>query len=448
MNISNKLYEKTKSNFIRQIIEQGTYASEKDFRLVLKEFDKLTKQMSDKTPEEMVNIIIEDSIGEFLNVLNSNLIIPGFTFGVKVNGINTKIYGGFKDNLGNKIETDTMFDIASITKIFTQVLIYKLIDKNIINFDDKVKDLHPDFINMDDITIRDITTFSVSFKTDGRIDSKNSIKEAKECLFGVKPTIRNHYNYNDIGMMIIKEVIEKVTNNTFEELLNQYIVEPLNLDNTKVNISELLRNKITGSSNMNIGMVNDGIANTLGGHSGHAGIWSNSDDLITFAESIMNGTILPEHMIQDFYYPGKFDNNRGIVGNTFIQGSKYVDKTSSLKSFAVQGSTRVQVNTEIRGLYKASATALLNSAIISEKKVKELEAQGYNINKYFKVDGKELRLNDIRKLVPPEKSSVLFTRMNAKTTLKLMFLDTLLQNYEKYYEPNINIEKDISNKLK
>ena len=32
MNISNELYEKTKSDFIKNVISQGTYASEYDLR--------------------------------------------------------------------------------------------------------------------------------------------------------------------------------------------------------------------------------------------------------------------------------------------------------------------------------------------------------------------------------------------------------------------------------
>lgn len=452
MNISNKLYEKAKFEFIKEVLSNGTYASEEDLKQVLNEFDNLINGMKDKTDTEMVGMVIEDSILEFLKVLKSDLIIPGFTFGVKVNGINTKVYGGFRDNNGNSIERDTMFDIASITKTFTQVMMYNLVNENIFSFDDKIVDLHPGFKNMENVTIRDITTFSAKLKTEGRIDSKESIEEARECLFSVSPEKIGIYDYNDIGMMILKEIMEYKTGLTYEELLEKYVVEPLGLDRTKVNIPELLKSKLTGSPNIDIAKINDSSANALGGHSGHAGIWSSSDDLILFGEGIMNGSIVPEHMIKDFYYPGDFDNVRGVVGNTFVPNKeydRYIGKTTPLETFSVQGSTRTQLNAQKSNLYRASSTILLNTAILDPETVRKIEEEkGFIIGKDFKNESGEFRLNDIRKLVPIGDSAVPLTITNSKTTLKLMFLDTLIRSYEKNYDLNLNVETDISSRLK
>lgn len=452
MNISNELYEKTKSKFIEKIILEGTYASEEDLSLVLSEFDALINQMKDKDEKEMVDIVIEDSIKELLDVLNSNLIIPGFTFGVKVNGINTKVYGGFRDNLGNSIEKDTMFDLASITKTFTQVMIYNLINEGVFNFDDKIVDLHPYFNNMGDVTIRNITTFATRFKTDEKINSKETVEEARTTLFNAYPVKIGEYNYNDIGMMVLKEIMEYKTGLKYEDLLNKYIVEPLGLDRTKVNIPEMLKSKITGSPNIDIARINDSTANALGGYSGHAGIWSSNDDLVTFGEGIMNGTIVPESMIQDFYYPGLFDSVRGKVGNTFVNNkdyTRYIGKTSPFKAFSVQGSTRTQLNTQKSDLYTASSTILFNTAILDYSKVKELEESlGIIIGTEFKSENQSFRLNDIRSLIPINKSTEPLTITNSKTTLKLMFLDTLMKNYEENYDLNVNVDKDISGRIK
>lgn len=452
MNLSNELYEKTKGEFIRYVISQGTYAKEEDLKLVLDEFDSIQKRMKDKNEKEMVNLVIEDSITELLNILNSDLIIPGFTFGVKVNGINTKVYGGFKDVSFNPIETDTMFDLASITKMFTQIITYNLVNEDVLKFDDLITELHPRFNKMKNITVRDITTFGVSFKTDERINSKETIEEARECLFSAYPSDVGNYNYNDIGMMILKEVMEYQTGLTYPELLEKYIVSPIGLDRTKVNIPDMLKNKITGSPNIDIKRVNDSSANALGGYSGHAGIWSSSDDLISIGESTMNGTIVPEEMIQDFYYPGTFESIRGVVGNTFVPNdtyNKYLGNTSLHKAFSVQGSTRTQLNTQKSDKFNASSTILLNTAILEERRIKELEdSLGIVIGKSFKSEGEEFRLNDIRQLVPTSESSIPFTKINSKTTLKLMFLETLIKNYEKDYTLNINIENDITNRIK
>ena len=56
--------------------------------------------------------------------------------------------------------------------------------------------------------------------------------------------------------------------------------------------------------------------------------------------------------------------------------------------------------------------------------------------------------NDIRRVVPIKTAMVPLNKTNAKTSLKLMFLDTLLRNYEKGIDLNVKVETDITSRIK
>ncbi len=458
MNISNELYEKTKSDFIKNVISQGTYASEYDLRQVLDEFDNIIGMLKDKDEKEMVDIVIEDSVRELLQVLSSDIYVPGFVFGVKVNDIDTKVYGGYRDSNNSKIEADTMFDIASITKMFTQIMIYSLVNEGVLSLDDEVSKLDPRFKFIYGVTIRDITSFSVEFKTFGRIDEAKDLDEARKSLFSCTINNKDSFNYNDIGMMILKEVMESKTNLSYKELLDKYIVSKLGLESTKLDIDDILKNKLTGSPNMNKGRVNDLKANLLGGYSGHAGIWSNSDDLIRVGEALSNGDFIPDELLRDFYSSNRYDSDVAAVGNSFIPSVTcldFVDKLNTRRTFSFQGSTRTELTTQKFDEYVASSTILFNTAIMDQQEAiiweDKINNERIRCNlkpiTVYKSNGCYVQ-NDIRRVVPIKTAMVPLNKTNAKTSLKLMFLDTLLRNYEKGIDLNVKVETDITSRIK
>jgi len=445
------LFRKTKEDFIEDILKEGTYATKEELAEVLNELDFVVDEMKDKNDKEVVEHSFENIFQQYKEEIsshidNSGFFIPGFTTGVRVNNINVKVFGGVRDLKGNPIENDTMFDIASITKTFTQVLLYRLIEENEkrekekqIYFDSIVSELHPGFKNLNDITIRDVTTLSITFNTPGRIDESTTVDKARECLFNVEAVEKGKYNYNDIGTMILKEVMEYVTGSTYEELLDRYIIVPLGLKRTMIEVPDNLLCKVTGSPNIDKGRVNDSNANALGGFSGHAGVWASSDDLITFAHSILNGKLLSKESITDFYTPNKYEKERARAGVVFVaneENKKYIPSIGSVFSFAAQGSTRTQVNAELNG----GSTILFNTAtFMDEVKAKEFDCGVRFVDR----DGVVYPCYDIRSYLPTEDATAPLSYINAKTRLKLMFLERLFQSYDSKHEIRIDREYQV-----
>ena len=414
----------------------------------------------------MIDILLEEPINCINEIMNNNYPVEGFTVSIAVNNINAKLYGGNKSYKGSPITPDTMFDVASVTKFYTQIIACNLINDGYYKLSDKIVNLDDRFKNLEGLTVQDILTFTAKFHTDGRIADMSSSEEAFKTLYNAHLDEIGTYNYNDIGMMIIKEISEKITGMSYDELFKKYITDKLSLKNTHIIVPKNKIHMLTGSPNIEIGKVNDPVANILGGYSGHAGVFTSSDDLIKLGQASFDDKIIPEQFQQNMYTPG-IKSNRGIMGNTFVTTEKgtddsFSDRLDSSMAFSVQGSTRAQMNAGKyildRNEYINASTILLNPSSISIERAKEQEKiinlareeKGLNplsLVKHFmaNVNGDliEYDLIDPRQMLTGSMGINKLIASNVKTQLKIMLLLEIIKEYESEYKENINIAKHI-----
>lgn len=444
-----KIYEK----FLLNVLKEGTYASYEELENATKDVLDIIRDNKDSTIEEMVSIILDNVTSDVMNVVD-NYPIPGFTLNVVTDNINAKMYGGNMDNTDRKLTTDAIFDVASITKFYTQIVLYNLINDGYFKYDDKIKKLDSRFKNLGDLTVGDILTFTTSFKTSGRLTDKSGKEEALNTLFNIEVVQKGEYNYNDMGLMIMKEVMEKVTGKSYSELVNHYIINRLDLRDTHLVVPENKIELLTGSPNANRGLVNDPKALIMGGYSGHAGIYASNDDLIKLGKGFINKEIINDKGLSDAINHGT-EEVRGIMGNTFTSDEEgviysFVDRLSPKQSFAVQGSTRTQLNVGKDGM----STILLNPssmglerALYEEKKLnmirKEKGLSPLKLVQHFNFDGEDYTLIDARMMTPSDKTEEVLTTINAKLMLKLRLLNEFMKEYDKNYSEEINVTKKI-----
>ena len=456
-------YEKILESFLDDVQRAGTYATRDELEAATKPMLDIIQKRPDSTPEELVEAVIQDDV-KYLEEMRRNYPIPGYTIGMQVGNINVKIVGGNMDTTNRKMREDAIFDIASTSKFYTQIIAYNLIKEGAFTLDDKVKDLDHRFKNVGDLTMRDVLTFTTQFRTDGRLDSKKTIGEAEECLHNMSVVEIGKYNYNDLGMMLTKEVMENITHKSYQELVDYYIVNKLGLKDTHLVLPSNKIERFTGSANATTGMVNDGSALSVGGYSGHAGIKVTSDDLISLGTGVLTGKIFPNEMLSDAYTPGITVNpdggkeNRGIMGNTYTSHKEgtnrtYISKLAPKTSFAVQGSTRTQL---VVGNDSIS-TILLNPCSMGLECAKEQEAK-INASREkngqaplslvkdltFIRGGKEVHYNviDARQMAPSVATVERIVNKNAELSLKLNFLNTVIKAYDSHYNQPVNVVAD------
>ena len=431
------------NDFIKELKEEGNYTSKEGLEEIVKDLITIIKKNPDSTPEELIDILIDDSLST-LSYLRNKYNFPGFITGISVKNIDVKLLGGNINYNGEMIPDNALFDIASMSKFYTQIIAYNLINENAFSFDDKIGELDKRFRNLGDLKIRDILSFTASFQTNGKIANKKTIEEALNCLYSVNVIDIGEYNYNDIGMEIIKEVMEKVTNKSYNDLLKEYIIEKLSLKDTFLVVPNSDLGRVTATPNADDGKINDSSARALGDYSGHAGVIASNDDLIKLGKSIFSTEIIPKNLVKDVYTPGLY-YRRGTMGNVIINeplktNTCYIDFLEPINTIAIQGSTRVQMNMSKNHV----STILLNPCSMGMEiaKIKE-KMLGFSPNTIVKVleyerNGKKVihNLIDPRKMIPIDEGTDIIARQNALLALKLRFLN-------KYISKNDNNFKGI-----
>ena len=103
----------------------------------------------------------------YMTGFTSGIYLPSFDGSGEIKLV---LYGGdsSRENNSFKIDSKTMFDVASITKLFTLVLTFKLSEEGIINLNDKIADLNPDFKGLEDFTFTDLIRMHGDIYTDDK----------------------------------------------------------------------------------------------------------------------------------------------------------------------------------------------------------------------------------------------------------------------------------------
>ncbi len=180
-------------------------------------------------------------VDDAIRALSSKWGVPGMTVGILKNG-KMSLYGGGTLNVrtGAVVAPNSIFQIGSITKVFTATLIMRLVEQGKLSLDDTIAKHLPDLTLSDperskQVTIRHLLNhmsgiFGDHFPDHGRGDDalKASIDGIGE-LEMVSPA-NFALSYCNLGFMIAGRIVEVVTEKTFEQAMADEVFEPLKLD--------------------------------------------------------------------------------------------------------------------------------------------------------------------------------------------------------------------------
>lgn len=212
-----------------------------------------------------------------------------------------------------KNDIDTLYDLASLTKVISTVtIIFRLIEKNVLNIDDKVSKFLPRF-KYDDITIYDVLTHTSGLPADYRTKDIITYDEALGKLFSSdKETEKGVFVYSDLDYILLGLIIEKVCNKKLDIVFEEEVAIPLEMSSTGFkpkNKKNVAPTEITKNRGLVCGFVHDEKAFSMNGVAGHAGLFSNVNDLTNFCKMILNDGIyngkkyLEKNTIDIWFHP-------------------------------------------------------------------------------------------------------------------------------------------------
>jgi len=327
--------------------------------------------------------------------------IPSGMIGIRMN--DTEYYY----SIGEKEYTeDTIFDIASMTKLYTEFVLFAFLEEYHLSLDTKLKELTTVYPNIEEMTILDLLEFKNTYRTTVDIRNCTNKKDAVDALRTVYTVEEKagYYLYTDLPIMILTDVMEMYSGRSYQELFQRYIIEKYQLMDTYLAIDS--DRYVT----VNKGMTNDPKANIMGGYYGHAGVKTTSKDFNTFLYHVMNSQyvdlfVTPSRVIDDVTdLPIVM---KGIIGNSNISNvelegmaSKYLPALG----FAVQGSVRCHGETMKFVIdekeYTVSSCIFLDLYTQVENIRKYEQETGKILTKEYDVDGYgPLIMCDVRSLL-------------------------------------------------
>ncbi|HEX6446079.1 MAG TPA: serine hydrolase [Streptosporangiales bacterium] len=197
---------------------------------------------------------------------------------------------------------DTIFDLASMSKLFTSIAATQLIQAGRIDLNAPVASYVPAFGQggKGDITIRNLLTHTSGLPPDPSpsLCTYANNDERWAAVYATKPTAPpdTTYVYSDINMMMMQKVIEAVTGKTLDAVVRDQITAPLGMHDTMYNPPKSLWPRVAATEyqpwtgrTMIQGTVHDENAYCLGGVAGHAGVFSTAHDIAVLAQTILDG---------------------------------------------------------------------------------------------------------------------------------------------------------------
>ncbi len=160
-----------------------------------------------------------------------------------------KGYGYRNKNTNARNDTNTIFQIGSITKQFTSAIILQLQEQNKLSLQDSLTKYIPDYPNGNKITIEHLLTHTsgvynytndVSFmvnETTHPINRDSLINRFKYKPLDFQPGEK--FNYSNSGYILLGYIIEKVTGQSYFQVVRQRIFQPLHMDHTGFDFTHL-----------------------------------------------------------------------------------------------------------------------------------------------------------------------------------------------------------------
>ncbi|MFN8346019.1 MAG: serine hydrolase [Spirosomataceae bacterium] len=201
-------------------------------------------------PTVPVNPISE--LDGFVNQMLVEWRVPGASVAIVKDGklLYAKGYG-LKDVKNNLPVTErTLFPIASCTKSFTAATLAILADEGKLDWNKPVKDYLPDFQLHDEYATRTVTARDlVSHRTGlprhdwtwlyANLDRQGLYQRLK--YLPLSKPVYAQYQYNNLMFMTAGVLIERLTGKSWESVLREKILQPLNMHQTVLTYPELFQ---------------------------------------------------------------------------------------------------------------------------------------------------------------------------------------------------------------
>ncbi|PYT69315.1 MAG: beta-N-acetylglucosaminidase [Acidobacteria bacterium] len=267
---------------------------------------------------------------------------PGATLAVGFRGkVAIHAFGKLSyDAKSPAVKPATMYDIASLTKVVvTTTLVEKLAEGDFavpLDLDAKIERYLPEWASGPQpewrhrVTVRHLLTHTSGlppFKEYWRTSKSKQDTLTKIFAEPLEYEPGTKEVYSDLGIILMAEIIERLTGRTLDDLAKSFIFSPLGMKDSMYKPPKKLWPTIAPTEIDNNfrhrliqGEVHDENAFAIGSVSGHAGVFSTAPDLAALCQMLLNGGVYAHQRILRRTTVAQFTMPQQLSGGTRTLG--------------------------------------------------------------------------------------------------------------------------------
>jgi CubicO group peptidase (beta-lactamase class C family) len=259
----------------------------------------------------------ERAVGGYETKLEAEQVVGGAVALVLPDGGIVQRHHGYADrDAGIRVDDNTLFHWASVTKLFTSIAAMQLVERGLLDLDDPVTDHVPAFARVDNpfgaprgITIRHLLTHSSGLRgatwpwnADGAGTSPRwqpheprdwSQIEAMFPYTGLSFQPGSKASYSNLGISILGRVVEVVSGEGMETYIDKNVLRPLDMHRTYFDTTpwHLAPFRVHGYRAADDGILDLGPDLQTGATNANGGLNGPMADMATFVRWLMTGAV-------------------------------------------------------------------------------------------------------------------------------------------------------------
>ncbi|MFC1556208.1 serine hydrolase [candidate division KSB1 bacterium] len=183
----------------------------------------------------------------------------GYNAGIVVayiteNAVNYFSYGEKKIGQDDPVDENSVFEIGSISKVFTGIILSDMVLKGELNLEDPIENYLPDDVNAPERSNSKIALVNLAVHNSGLTRLPNNlrpadpqnpyadytVKQMYDFLSGhkLRRDIGEQYEYSNLGMGLLGHILSLVNGKEYEEVLNERICSKIGMENTFIKFNE------------------------------------------------------------------------------------------------------------------------------------------------------------------------------------------------------------------
>jgi D-alanyl-D-alanine-carboxypeptidase/D-alanyl-D-alanine-endopeptidase len=209
-------------------------------------------------------------------------------------------YGSLANGDPRTLDGDTIFEIGSISKVFTSLVLADMVNRKEVNLEDPAAKYLPENVKMPERNGKSITLLDLSTHTSGlpRLPSNLKLKDPHNPYadYGVDDLYQflssytlprdpgSEVEYSNLGAGLLGHLLAYRAGTDYESLIGSRITGPLSMPDTGITLSSSMERRMATGHSAMLAPVADWDLPTL---AGAGALRSSANDMLTFLEAFL-----------------------------------------------------------------------------------------------------------------------------------------------------------------